>query len=378
MYEEISQELQNYANRLAELRQCLNTADTKQRITRLETAMSEEGFWDDPESAQKTMQKMKALKDSVEAPDAIGKELEDAQVLVELAVAEEDPSVAGEIEEMRKRIEKRLNRLELTSLFNDPRDSKPAIVTIHPGAGGTESCDWAGMLYRMIQRFCERHEFAVELVEYQAGDEAGIKSATLTVDGPFAYGNLKCEEGVHRLVRISPFDANSRRHTSFAAIQVLPQIDEDIEVDLREEDLKMDVFRASGPGGQKVNKTSSAVRLTHLPTGIVVACQVERSQHRNRATALQLLKSQLYDMEMKKKEEEAEALRGEQKDVAWGSQIRSYVLHPYQMVKDLRTNTETSNVDRVLDGDLDLFIEAYLKWKLEKGARQPSSEEAKA
>ncbi len=363
MYEEHKEQINSFAERLVLLRKCLNVEDARAEMARLEQRGSDPSFWDDVESAQKTMQQIKALRDVVEAPDALAREIEDAQVLIELAQSEEDASMEAEIAGVAARIETQLNRMEIASLLNDPRDAKPAIINIHPGAGGTESCDWAGMLYRMIVRYCERHDFTVELMDYQPGDEAGLKSATLTVEGPFAYGNLKSEDGVHRLVRISPFDANSRRHTSFAAIQVLPQIDDDIEIEVREEDLKMDVFRSSGPGGQKVNKTSSAVRLTHLPTGIVVACQIERSQHRNRDTALQLLKAQLYDREMKKKEAEAAAMRDAQMDVAWGSQIRSYVLHPYQMVKDHRTDVETSNVDRVLDGEIDLFSEAYLKWK---------------
>jgi peptide chain release factor 2 len=367
MYEDESQRLKDFEARLKDLRACLNVESTRAQIARFEGQLAEPGFWDDPESAQKVMQNLKALRTSIEAPDAIRQEIEDALVLVELGQAEEDASLGEELGGLVGGIETRLNKLELNSLLSDPRDSKPAIVNIHPGAGGTESCDWAMMLYRMIVRYCERNDYTVELMDYQEAEEAGLKSATLLVEGPMAYGHLKSEDGVHRLVRISPFDANARRHTSFAAVQVLPQVDEDIDIEVREDELKMDVFRSSGPGGQKVNKTSSAVRLTHLPTGIVVACQIERSQHRNRATALQLLKAQLYDIEMKKKESEAAAIRDEQKDVAWGSQIRSYVLHPYQMVKDLRTGAETSSTDRVLDGDIDMFIEAFLRWKL--GAR---------
>jgi peptide chain release factor 2 len=294
------------------------------------------------------------------------RELEDAQVLVELAQESADESLTAEISQVIASLEDRLRRLELTSLFTDPRDSKNVILSIHPGAGGTESCDWALILYRMVLRYCERHEYVTEVIDYQEGDEAGVKSATITVTGPFAYGNLKSESGVHRLVRISPFDSNARRHTSFAAIEVLTEVDEDIDIEIREEDLKMDVFRSSGAGGQKVNKTSSAVRLTHLPTGIVVACQIERSQHRNRTVALQFLRAKLYDIEVKKKEQELAAQRDGQQDVAWGSQIRSYVLQPYQMIKDHRTGAETSDVNRVLDGDLDLFVEAYLKWDLER------------
>lgn len=370
MHEEQVERLKDCRSRLNELERCLKIGDAKAQIAALEQQTSAPGFWSEPGSAQKVMQRIKTLKGLIAGPEALARELEDALVLAELAQAEHDESLAEELEALSDRLERELTQLELTSLFTEDRDSKPAIVNIHPGAGGTESCDWAGMLYRMIVRWCERHEYEVELVEYQAGDEAGLKSATLTVKGPYAYGRLKSEEGVHRLVRISPFDANARRHTSFAAVEVLPEADEDVQIEIKEEDIKMDVFRASGPGGQKVNKTSSAVRLTHLPTGIVVACQIERSQYRNRAVAMQLLKSRLYDLEMKKKEEELAAQRETKMEVAWGSQIRSYVLQPYQLVKDHRTEVETGDVEGVLDGDLDRFIEAYLKWNVERKAKQ--------
>jgi peptide chain release factor 2 len=364
MYEEEALRLEEYAGRLGELRKALNVDSLKGQIGQLEAEMTEQGFWDDPESAQKVIQRLKGLKSVVTAPDELQRELDDARVLVELAQAEEDETLGAEIRGLAQSLEERLGRLEVNSLFTDLRDPKNAIVNIHPGAGGTESCDWADMLYRMVMRWCERNDYVVDVVDLQPGEEAGIKSATLRVQGPFAYGHLKSETGVHRLVRISPFDAAKRRHTSFSAIEVLPEVDEDINIEVREEDLKMDVFRSSGPGGQKVNKTSSAVRLTHLPTGIVVACQIERSQHRNRATALQLLKAKLYDIEMQKQEAARAAHREGQGDVAWGNQIRSYVLAPYQLVKDLRTGYETGNVDRVLDGEIDSFIEAYLKWQL--------------
>ncbi len=369
MYEDEAVQMKELGQRLGELVKCLNVAEAKKQIDRFESEMGAPGFWDDNEHAQKVLKQLKVYKSAISAPDALHKEIEDAQVLVELAQEAEDESMAKEILELREGIESRLNQLELNSLLSDPRDSKNVILSIHPGAGGTESCDWAGMLYRMLTRFCERREFDVEVIDYQPGDEAGIKSVSMSVTGPFAYGNLKSENGVHRLVRISPFDANARRHTSFAAVEVLTEVDEDIEIEVREEDIKMDVFRATGAGGQKVNKTSSAVRLTHTPTGIVVSCQIERSQHRNRATAMQFLKAKLYDIELKKKEAELAAQRDGQQDVAWGSQIRSYVLHPYQMVKDHRTSAETGNIDRVLDGDLDMFIEAYLKRNLERSSR---------
>lgn len=366
MYEIEAARIKESVARLAELHKCLNVDGTKTLIAQIEKEMEATNFWDDPERAQQVLQKLKGFKGVVTAPDELQRELEDAQVLAELAREEEDESLGAEIGELIKTLEEKLNRLELTSLFTDPRDSKNAIVSIHPGAGGTESCDWAEMLYRMVLRFCERRAFATEVIDYLPGEEAGVKSVTMTVTGAFAYGNLKSEAGVHRLVRISPYDANRRRHTSFAAVEVLTEVDESIAIDIREEDLKMDVFRASGAGGQKVNKTSSAVRLTHLPTGIVTACQIERSQHRNRTVALQFLQAKLYDIEQKKKDADLAAQRDGQQDVAWGSQIRSYVLQPYQMVKDHRTEAETSDVTRVLDGDLDMFIESYLKWNLEK------------
>ncbi|HIJ74744.1 MAG TPA: peptide chain release factor 2 [Candidatus Hydrogenedentes bacterium] len=364
MYEDEAAEIEAYTDRLAEIRKCLNIEAAKAEIAQLESQMVAPDFWGNADAAQHVVRRMKALKSVVAAPDELQTELQDAQVLIALAQEDADESVAREIASLAQTLKSKLDRVEFNSLFADPRDAKNVILSIHPGAGGTESCDWADMLYRMILRFCERREYEVDVVDHQPGDEAGLKSVTLTISGPFAYGNLKSEAGVHRLVRISPFDAARRRHTSFAAIEVLTEVDEDIEVDVREEDLKMDVFRSSGAGGQKVNKTSSAVRLTHVPTGIVATCQIERSQHRNRAVALQFIKAKLYDIELKKQEAELAAQREGHQDVAWGSQIRSYVLHPYQMVKDHRTNEETGNVDRVLDGDLDAFIESYLKWSL--------------
>ncbi len=369
MYEEEHTHIQGYQERLNELRAALNVETTKAKIAEREAQMAEEGFWNTPETAQKVVQELKQLKNAVEAPEALQTDIEEAALLIEMAQQEEDASMAEEIGALRADLESRLAKLEFNSLFNDPRDGKTVLLSIHPGAGGTESCDLAEMIYRMLTRYCERQGFEAEVLEYQPGDEAGLKSVTLRITGYNAYGYLKSEAGVHRLVRISPFDASARRHTSFCAVEVLTEIDEDIEIEVREEDLKMDVFRSSGAGGQKVNKTSSAVRLTHLPTGIVVSCQVERSQHQNRAVAVNMLKAKLYDIEMQKKEAELAAQRDGHQDVAWGSQIRSYVLHPYQMVKDHRTNAETGSVDRVLDGDLELFVAAYLKWKLEQKSR---------
>lgn len=331
--------------------------------------MTAPDFWDESGSAQPVIAEVKRLQALLESVDAVTQELEDAQVLLELAAEEQDLSMKDELGQAALKLTKDLDALELRSLLSNEQDPKNAILAIHPGAGGTESCDWAEMLLRMYVRWTEQHGYTHEMVDLQSGDEAGIKSATLTVEGPYAYGYLKAEEGVHRLVRISPFDANRRRHTSFAAVEVLPEVDEDIDVDIDEKDLRIDYYRASGAGGQHVNKTSSAVRITHIPTGIVAQCQNERSQHRNRATAMKVLKARLSDKLVKEREKELAKERGEQSEVAWGSQIRSYVLHPYQMVKDHRTGVETGNTKAVLDGNLDQFIEEYLKVRLSKESR---------
>jgi peptide chain release factor 2 len=366
MFEEESQKINSYIERLEDLRKALDIESVQSEIADLENQMTAANFWEKPDDAQVIVQKMKQLKSSITEPEKLLSELEDAQVLIEMAQEEDDETMGTEITEVTGGMEDKLISVELSSLLNDPRDSKNAIISIHPGAGGTESCDWAGMLYRMLLRFCEIREFNVELIEYQEGEEAGIKSVTFMASGPMAYGYLKSEAGVHRLVRISPFDAQSRRHTSFAAVEVLTEIDDNIEIEVREEDLKVDTFRASGAGGQHINKTSSAVRLTHGPTGIVVSCQADRSQHKNKDRAIKMLKAKLYDIEMQKKQEELDAQREGHQDVAWGSQIRSYVMHPYQMIKDHRTNFESGNVSKVMDGYLEPFIERYLKWKLEQ------------
>jgi len=281
--------------------------------------------------------------------------------MLELLEEEEDEEAARELKEEVEAISQDLDKLELKLMLGGKHDRNNAILSIHPGAGGTESQDWASMLLRMYQRWAERKGYKVEVLDLLPGDEAGIKSATLLVSGDYAYGYLKAESGVHRLVRISPFDANKRRHTSFASVSVIPEIEDEVDVEIKDEDLRIDTFRAGGPGGQHVNRTDSAVRIVHIPTGITVQCQSERSQHRNRELAMKVLKARLYEYYRQKQEEELAKLRGERKDIAFGNQIRSYVFHPYKLVKDLRTGVETGNVDAVMDGEIDMFIEAYLK-----------------
>ena len=280
--------------------------------------------------------------------------------MIELGEESEDEEALAEVREMLPALEKSIGRMEFARMLSGEHDANNAIVSINAGAGGTEAQDWAEILLRMYLRYCERKGFKAEITEYQPGDEAGTKGVTMTVTGDYAFGYLKAEKGIHRLVRISPFDSNARRHTSFCSVFVFPELSDDVDIEVLDKDLKVDTYRASGAGGQHVNKTDSAIRITHLPSGIVVSCQSQRSQHKNRSTAMKQLKARLYEMEMEKKESEAEELGGEKKDIAWGSQIRSYVLHPYRMVKDHRTDFESGNTDAVLDGNLDGFIEAYL------------------
>ena len=331
--------------------------------------MAQPGFWDDRESAQKLINQNNELKAKYDNFKELVKLVEDLEVLLEM-VAEEptDQELLAELEQTYAAAANKLQAYQLSILLNQPYDKDNAILEIHPGAGGTESQDWGSMLLRMYTRWADQHGFKVETVDYQAGDEAGIKSVTLLIEGTNAYGYLRSEKGVHRLVRISPFDAAGRRHTSFASVNVMPQLDDSVEVELRPEDVKMEVFRASGAGGQHINKTSSAVRLIHIPTGIVVSSQAQRSQFQNRATAESMLKSKLYQLELEAKEKEKAKLQGEQLDISWGSQIRSYVFHPYSMIKDHRTGYETGNTGAVMDGDLDPFINAYLQWNIHKAS----------
>ncbi len=309
------------------------------------------------------MNKIKTLREITEPWNELRHEIEEIGELLDLISEEDEESSRrelGEIQSMLKQLQKRIEEMETRSFLNEPNDQNNCYLEIHPGAGGTESCDWANMLMRMYLRWAEEHGFDTRIIDLQPGEEVGIKSAILFVKGPYAYGLLKAESGVHRLVRISPFDANRRRHTSFASVFASPEIEDDIEIDLKEEDLKVDTFRASGHGGQHVNVTDSAVRITHLPSGIVVSCQNERSQHRNKALAMKILRSRLYQHLQEKQREEQEA-KITKKEIGWGSQIRSYVMHPYNMVKDHRTDVETSNVKAVMDGDIDQFIQPYLR-----------------
>ncbi len=317
-------------------------------------------FWDDQARAAEILKERGALLQAVADWDQKTSQVEDLEVLLDLAVEEEDQAALKEVVRELDRLEATFRDWELRLLLGAEEDQKNAIITIHAGAGGTEAQDWAQILLRMYLRYAERQGFKTETIDLLPGDEAGVKSVTFTAGGPYAYGYFKSESGIHRLVRISPFDASGRRHTSFAAVQVLPEVDEKIHIDIQDKDLRIDTFRASGPGGQHVNKTSSAVRLTHLPTGIVVSSQTERSQHRNRELAMKVLRARLHDLERRKREEKKREEQEAQKDIAWGSQIRSYVLQPYRLVKDHRTKYEEGNVDAVLDGDLDAFVEAFL------------------
>lgn len=330
-------------------------------LIELEELASQPEFWHNTQQAQKTSQRISALRNKIQHYQNVASELEDLKVLLELAIEEDDISLSHEIVNGLSRLDQKLEEMELSVLLNGKHDRNNAIINIRPGAGGTESQDWTAMLMRMYLRWCEEKNYSTEMIDLSPGDEAGIKSVTILVNGDLAYGYLKAEAGIHRLVRISPFDFNKRRHTSFASLSVTPEIDDDIEIELNLAELRIDFYRASGAGGQHVNTTDSAVRITHLPTGIVAQCQNERSQHKNRELAMKVLRSRLYEHYQSIQKEEIDKLKGEQAEISFGSQIRSYVLHPYRLVKDTRTNVETGNVDAVLDGNLDQFIQAYLK-----------------
>ena len=326
--------------------------------------MSEPGFWDDNEKAQMVIQKSNELKAVYDTFHQLELQVEEVELLFEMYKEDPEEEIHDELVERVHSVEKELEKYELSMLLSGPHDKCSAILEIHPGAGGTESQDWGSMLLRMYTRWAEQHGYRIETVDYQDGEEAGIKSVTLSIEGLNAYGYLKSEKGVHRLVRISPFDAAGKRHTSFCSIDIMPQLEGDIDIEINPDDLKIDVYRASGAGGQHINKTSSAVRITHIPTGIVTQSQTQRSQFKNKDQAMAMLKTKLYQLEEEKKAAELAEIRGEQKDIAWGSQIRNYVFHPYSLVKDLRSGHETGNIGAVMDGDLDPFMDAYLKWSL--------------
>ncbi len=357
------EELRSFAagavERVDHLGEFLKIGERREEMAMLNEKMAAPDFWDHKEDAQNTVAALSAAKNVIEPYEKVQKEIGDLDELIEMAA--EDEEMLVEVSNMVTDLQKELDQLELVSFLSGELDHNNAYFSIHAGAGGTESCDWASILMRMYRRYFERCGWKDEVLDLQPGEEAGIKSVTLKVTGEFAYGYLKAERGVHRLVRISPFDSNARRHTSFSSVDLIPELGEDINVEVEEKDLRIDTYRSSGAGGQHVNTTDSAVRITHIPTGTVVACQNERSQHKNRATAMNMLKARLYELELEKRRSTEDAIRGAKTDNGWGNQIRSYVLQPYQMVKDLRTEVETSNTAAVLDGDIQDFIEAYLK-----------------
>lgn len=359
--ESITNELNEYKIKLQSISESLCMPKIEQEIELLEKQTLENDFWNDSKKSSVVLQKIKSLKNKKEIIIELDSAIISLLELNQMLLNEYDDELAKELEINTNSISKKIEKLSITTLLSGKYDINNAIVTIHPGAGGTESQDWAEMLYRMYSRWSNSNNYAITELDYLEGDEAGLKSVTFLIEGDYAYGYLKGEKGVHRLVRISPFDAGGRRHTSFASIEVLPEITEDVEIDINPDDLRVDTYRASGAGGQHVNKTSSAVRITHIPTNTVVSCQTERSQIQNRETAMKMLKSKLLDLKEKENKEKIEDLKGEQKDIAWGSQIRSYVFCPYTLVKDHRTGYEVGNVQGVMDGDLNNFMEEYLK-----------------
>jgi peptide chain release factor 2 len=332
-------------------------------IKKLEEKTLDPNFWDDPQEAQKILQNLNQLKETVEEFETLQKNWEDLIALIELGFESNDQEILNEIAREAEKFKKEFEKKRIQTLLRGKYDKNNAILSLHAGAGGTEAQDWVQMLFRMYTRWAEDKGYRVKVMDMLPGEEAGIKSVTVLVEGPYAYGYLKAEQGVHRLVRISPFDAAGRRHTSFASVDVIPEIDEDIEIEIKPEDLKIETFRAGGAGGQYVNKTESAVRITHIPTGIVVSCQNERSQQSNKNTALKILKAKLFNLYMEEQQKKINELRGEQKEIAWGNQIRSYVFHPYSLVKDHRTGVEVGNAEAVMDGEIDVFINAYLKMR---------------
>jgi peptide chain release factor 2 len=332
----------------------------REDIQELEAKIAEPDFWNDSETAQKILRERTVMEKLVEGWDRLTRQMQDIRVLIELGSEAEDGETLAEVGRLNDDLEKGVIAAEFQKMLSGPHDSSSCFVSINAGAGGTESQDWAEMLLRMYLRYCERKKWKTEITDYQGGDVAGVKGVTFSVSGEYSYGYLKAEAGIHRLVRISPFDSNARRHTSFASVFVFPEIADDIDVKIVESDLRVDTYRSSGAGGQHVNTTDSAVRITHIPSGVVVGCQTERSQHLNKATAMRVLRAKLYEREIREREVQAAEISGEKREIGWGSQIRSYVLHPYKMVKDLRTGVETGNPDAVLDGDLEEFVVAFL------------------
>ncbi|SMC56490.1 peptide chain release factor 2 [Papillibacter cinnamivorans] len=360
-FDEYKIKLQNLGPDLEDLGQALDLEGARRELAALEEESGKEGFWNDLDNSQKVLQKSKQLKDKLAHHARLVREWEDLSVLCAMAIEEDEDSLLPELEEGYAKLESDLEEARMQTLLAGEYDKNNAILSFHAGAGGTEAQDWAQMLYRMYVRWAERHRFSYKVLDYLDGDEAGIKSAVILIQGENAYGYLKSESGVHRLVRISPFDASGRRHTSFAALEVMPEIGDEVEIDIRSEDLKVDTYRSGGAGGQHVNKTESAIRITHIPTGIVVACQNERSQHQNREVAMRMLRSKLVEIKEREHLDKIEDIKGVQKAIEWGSQIRSYVFMPYTLAKDHRTGFESGNIGAVMDGDLDGFINAYLK-----------------
>ncbi|MBI4525091.1 MAG: peptide chain release factor 2 [Deltaproteobacteria bacterium] len=360
MLEETREQLDRLEERLELLGGVFDLEAKQKKVEELSVLVAQPDFWSDGEKAQGILKEQSYLKEILNSCSKFKEGLDEARFFLDLAQDEKSEEALGEGAAKVAEVAEGIARIELAQILGGPDDRRNAIVSLHPGAGGTEAQDWAEMLLRMYLRWADRKGYRKEILEYQPGEEAGVKSVTFMVEGDYAYGYLKAEAGIHRLVRISPFDANARRHTSFASVFVYPEIDETIKVEINEADLRVDTYRSSGAGGQHVNKTDSAVRITHIPTGIVVACQNERSQHKNRAMAMKILRSRLYELELEKQKERMETFHKTKKEIAWGSQIRSYVLHPYRMVKDHRTGVEAGNADGVLDGDIDRFIQAYL------------------
>jgi len=365
MIEDRTEQIRLTRERVERISEYLHLDAKRDEVATLDRTAAEPDFWDDQARAQSVMAKASELRDEIETHEVIVSAVDDLEVANELAVSEEDEELAAEVLATEETLSKRIDALEVSTWFTGEFDQGDAVITINPGAGGLEAQDWAEMLFRMLTKYCSLHKWKVDIHDLPAGVELGIDRALFSVHGRGAYGMLQSEDGVHRLVRISPTDEKKRRQTTFARVEVLPLLPDEVEVDIRDEDLRIDVYRSSGPGGQSVNTTDSAVRITHIPTGVVVTCQNEKSQIKNRETAMKILRSRLFDLEEEKRRAEMDILRGEKKDISFGSQIRSYVLYPYQMVKDHRTSVETGNVDAVLGGDLDQFVVGYHRWRVD-------------